>query len=95
MKVYFVATMRSLENTSTRTVGYFKTQKDAIRCVEGNYGDIYEEGFYKYAIIECVSDGLYQYDLNPLFFEWNKEKQQYIRIERPEQFKNVIGFTIG
>ncbi len=97
MKVYFVATIRNinLEGTmGTRTVGYFETLEEARKCVEENWGDIYEEGYYKYAVIEDVEPGIYMSaESNPIFFKWKDGKYQ--EIERPVELKGFFGFTIG
>lgn len=90
--IYLVTTLRRLDLfTGPRCVGWFETQKEAIKIVEGNYGDIYEEGHFPYAVIEGVEKGLYMYDDNPLWFKWENEK--YIKIENP--LKNVSGFGMG
>lgn len=74
LKMYFVATIQDLHSTpyplkeTTRVVGYFLDLEDAVECVEGNWGDLYEAGYYKYAVIEDVEPGIYQsIHSHPLF----------------------------
>lgn len=97
MELYFVATIRDVDHTGTtgsRTVGYFETLEDARKCVEENWGDIYEHGYYKYAIIEDVGPGLYATCYStPIFFKW--EDGGYKEIERPVELQDMFGFTIG
>ena len=62
-KIYLVATFRKIDAKygveGSRTVGWFPTKKDAMKCVLENWGDIYEDGWYPYAVIEDVQPGLY------------------------------------
>lgn len=44
-----------------RTVGYFHSEQDARTIVKGNYGDIEEAGWYRWAVIEAVPCGLYPF----------------------------------
>lgn len=89
MEIYIITTTG---NNGTRSVGYFKDLNLAINYVENNFGDIAECGYYKYAIIEKAKEGLYQYDLNPIFFEYDEEHNKYQKIEIPEEFKGCCGF---
>jgi hypothetical protein len=59
--VYFVTTLRA-GGQESRTVGYFWKFDDARRAVEENWGDIHEDGYYRYALIEAMSEGLYPTD---------------------------------
>ena len=104
LKMYFVATIQDLHSTpyplkeSTRVVGYFLDLEEAMECVEGNWGDLYEAGYYKYAVIEDVEPGIYQsIHSRPLCYQWEGDADtgSYCRIEKPEAWKNIYGFTIG
>ena len=101
MKVYFVATIKDIDIERTigsRTVGYFENLKIAKKCVEENWGNIYEDGYYKYAVIEDVEPGLYQSCYSePLFFKWEGtvENGGYKEIQRPNELKGFFGFTLG
>ena len=99
-KIYFVATFRDYDNSPIycglkggRTVGYFETLEEAKRCVEENWGDIYEDGYYKYAVIEGAEPGLYPTCLDTKFYKW--KDGSYKRIRRPKKLKNICNFTIG
>ena len=102
MKVYFVATFRGLAKnygtSGTRVVGYFEDLETAKKCVKENWGDIYEDGYYKYAVIEDVEDGLYRSaESKPQFYKWVGDIKTggYRPIKRPRALKNIFGFTIG
>lgn len=99
-KVYFVATARKCDKygfEGTRVVGYFLNVEDARKCIEENWGDIYEDGYYKYAFIEGIAPGLYETCLDTEFYEWNGDIKtgKYQKIERPECLKGYCNFTIG
>ncbi len=101
MKVYFVATIRNIDiegTTGSRTVGYFLTKEEAIKCVEENWCDLYEAGYYKYAVIEDVEPGLYtSYNSKPIFFKWSGDIKtgHYKKISKPKELEHIFGFTIG
>lgn len=101
VKLYFIATIRNIDfkgTIGTRTVGYFEDLETAKKCVEENWGDIYEDGYYKYAVIEDVEPGLYQSaESTPIFFKWEGSIKdgKYQEIERPIELKGFFGFTIG
>lgn len=91
MKAYFVTTHHSLTDPSkpdSRTVGFFKTLKEAKRIVEENVCDIFEY-YYKHATIDCLTDGLYPTSFDDesqetLFYAWDDDQKKYVQIERPE-----------
>lgn len=106
MKLYFVATFEDAETKANplnhapdkRIVGYFLDLETAKECVEQNWGDLYEDGYYKYAVIEDVEPGLYRsVSSKPIFYKWvgDIDTGGYIRIRRPKCWKNTWGFTIG
>ena len=59
--------------------------------------NIYEDGYYKYAVIEALEPGLYPICLTPIFYKWEGDSKTggYKRIKRPAATKNFGGFTIG
>ena len=77
-----------------RTVGYYPTLEEAREAVETNCCDIYEAGYYPYAMIEDVRPGLYgSAGSNPIFFEW--KDGGYKEVKEPEEFAHLTGFTMG
>lgn len=97
MKAYFVATIRNIYTNSTRVVGFFDSLEQARNCVESNCGDIYEEGYYNYAVIEELESGIYPACQNPIFYEWFGDKKTggYREVSKPKEFEGFIGFTIS
>ena len=84
-----------------RSVGYYLEQSHAIDTVMNNIGDIYEWGAYNYALIEKIEPGLYQYDVEPLWFSVEpvrKEKgidYNIKTVDAPDFAKNTVGFALG
>jgi hypothetical protein len=100
--IYVVTTIhRKQEDKHQRTVGYYFRQEHAIQAVVNNICDIYEHAHYNYAVIEAVEEGLYQYDLDPLWFYVSAErtdngiKYDVKQIKPPEFSRNLVGFGIG
>ena len=93
--MYFITTVS--EKNGFRCVGYYKSSSEAIKTVENNTFDLNEAGYYPYAVIENIPEGLYHYDENPIWFEWNKITERYKRINFPPKFieKGFVGFSIG
>ena len=92
--MYFITSIS--EKHGNRCVGYVSKLKDAINIVESNAYDLWEAGYYPYAVIENVKEGIYQYDQNPLWFTYNEEKDTYEKSKRPSFIpNNHVGFGIG
>ena len=100
-KIYIVATFRGYDTEGTygtRVVGWFPTKKDAVRCVTENWGDIYEDKYYPFAVIEDVMPGLYQTcESTPIFFKWEGsiKEGRYKKMKKPAELNHFFGFTIG
>jgi hypothetical protein len=95
--IYTITTVRlKEENWRTRCVGYYNKKSDAIKAVENNDCDIYECGYYPFAVIETVGQGIYDINREEIWFEWNKAKSQYeILANKPEMFKQTCCYGIG
>ena len=94
--MYFITTLRIKNDKleTSRCVGYVETYEEAEQIVTKNEYDICET-IYPYAIIENISAGIYEYDLNPTWFKWNNSLEIYEKCEKPDCFKNVVGIAIG
>lgn len=91
--MYFITT---ISKDDARCVGYVSSYEEAISIVEKNCCDLYEAGYYPYAVIENVEEGLYQYDFNPTWFTYNEELDEYEKSDRPDFIDpKGIGFGIG
>lgn len=79
---------------SSRLVGWYPKFDMANLSVKENNGDMYET-CYKYALIEECKRGLYHPASKRWWYEYNKEKDEYVPIDEPNFIKGFCGFTIG
>lgn len=68
------------------TIGIFSKEEDALNIVKNNTCDLCENGYYPYIVVFPVEEGLYYLIDSNLekWFQWNREKNCYVPIERPE-----------
>jgi len=96
LPIYTITTIRGTVHDGIRTVGFAHDLEDAIRWVEENAMDINECNYYWYVVIEKVNPGIYNFELEQVWFRWNKPEQCYKRVtETPDQFKRIAGWGIG
>lgn len=69
--MYFISTLRVLDTVvdDCRTVGYFNSYGDAYDCCAKNVYDIFECGYYNYAVITYVEEGLYPNTVEQQWFK--------------------------
>lgn len=94
--IYTITTLKTLDiyALGRRTVGYYQRLSIAKKAVEENWMDIYENGHYPYCVIEEVEQGIYVgCGYGEHWFKW--EDDGYKPIDKPEEFKNTMGFSIG
>lgn len=92
--MYFITSIS--EKHGNRCVGYVSKLDEAIDIVKNNYADLNEAGYYPYAVIENVEEGIYRYDQNPIWFKFNETMETYEKSERPSFIpSNHVGFGIG
>ena len=98
--MYFVTTLRILNTIvdDCRTVGYFSSYGEAYRlCMENTY-DIFENGYYQYAVITFVEEGMYPNTEEQQWFKRNFNGTidailEYYR--RPEEVGDYRPYIIG
>jgi hypothetical protein len=89
-----------------RQWGYFLALADAEKCIEENWGDIYECGYYNYAVIEELPEGIcpkaklekwYKAEYKKDWWKPGYEKDSYsiTKTNKPEFLEKVIGFSMG
>lgn len=86
--MYFVTCFQKYEIDETgfpnigaaRTYGYYNDRDVAIRMVELNNLDICE-CLYDYAVIEYITEGLYNLAEERIFFKWDDDTRMYKMIE--------------
>jgi len=100
--IFLVTTIRPFVEAGTRCVGFFHTLEEAKDVVIYNRGDINEDNYYPYCVIEEVEAGLYRPAIKEYWYKWSKiyktadiVQTQYTPIEKPKKFSNIICFGIG
>ncbi len=74
-----------------RTVGWFKSEKQANEAVKNNIGDIHEF-YYQHAVVEKFAPGFYPMCFNEgaMWYTWDPKKKKYIRKSRiPDVVKKL------
>jgi hypothetical protein len=69
-----------------------KCLEKAREIVEGNYGDIAENGNYKWVVIEITDEGLYP-NTREIWYRWNGKK--YVEAGKPWFMSKVVNFGLG
>lgn len=99
--MYFVTTLRVLDKDivdDCRTVGYFTSYGEAYDCCKFNRCDIFEDGFYNYAVITAIEEGLYSTQTEQQWFRRNHLGNIDAILEyhkRPDMIKNYRPYIIG
>jgi hypothetical protein len=93
--IYTITTVRGYLAGGSRAVGYFHSFEDADVALRDNVMDINECGYYPYAVIEPVEEGIYMHPRDEHWYRFNKEKDQYEPCEKPERYKQVVGWSLG
>lgn len=98
--IFLITTIRRIEKT--RTLGFFYTLEEAQNLVLHNYGDINENGYYLYCVIEELQPGIYNPAINEYWYKWTKLYKKYdimycnyLEIDKPKKFSNIVCFGMG
>ena len=98
MEIYTITTIQERKlpkPMDTRCVGYCTTFQEAEDEVLNNSMDIHEDS-YKYAVIEEVAPGIYNFLRKEVWYEWDDSVNSYKKLEqKPEQFKHIVCWGIG
>jgi len=86
--IYTITTVKDW--AKVRCIGYYLDLDFAIEVVLFD-SIIWEEGYYEYAVIECVPEGTYPIKLNNQI--WINDNGDII--DPPDQFKNIVCIGIG
>ena len=108
-KFWFIASVReevayradgsSYVYHDSRCWGFYSNKKKAIKAVEENWTDMNEAGYYPYAVIEEIAEGLLQIytSSKALWFKacYDNGYCEYKKCETPEFAKGIVGWTIS
>ena len=81
-----------------RAPGYFRKLDEAFECISRNRGDIFEDGFYNYAVITFIEEGLYANSVEQQWFKMTRNNEVIAIIEyhkRPEEIGEYKPYIIG
>lgn len=94
-KIYTITTVESAIEDGYRSVGYAYDFKTAETWLIENILDINESGSYPFAVIEPLLEGIYMHPYKEYWYEWNCKKNGYEPCEKPVNFKQIIGWSLG
>lgn len=99
--MYFLTTYRIKDGQidDRRTVGMNKEYNELFDVAIWNTFDIYEDGYYQYACITFVEEGLYPANVEQQWFEYDKENRKantlsLIKDVNPD-IKNIQDYIVG
>ena len=103
MKIYTVTTIpATFPQRPTRCIGWFPDRDLAVEAIRDNYGDMNEDGHYRYALVEEVEEGIYTFPREEIWFKWeeivgiNRPESKYFLIDKkPNRFNQVVCFSMG
>jgi len=85
-----------------RAPGYFRKLDEAFECISKNRGDIFEDGYYNYAVIERIGPGLYPHIEEIQWFYYDRNDRSILTVERPHMVgteryaaNDILGVYIG
>jgi hypothetical protein len=94
--IFLVTTLQFADPArNMRCVGFYYDHEEADDLVVNNRMDISEDGYYRFAVIEQKSEGIYCTPYNEWWYKYNRKTDKYERCEKPEKLHNIICFGIG
>lgn len=90
--IYVITTIRLNDAgiDDQRPVGFYEDYYEAELRVTGNSHDIFEDGYYKYAAIVKIPEGLYPTQEEIQWFEYCKITNNVVSIKKPN-IKDGLG----
>lgn len=84
--MFFISTIRTNAEgvDDQRPVGCYKNWESAALRVKNNVCDIFEDGYYEYAVIVFIDEGLYPPQQEMQWYEYDRERNLGIEIDRPQ-----------
>jgi hypothetical protein len=80
----------------TRCFGWYPFFEDAEDAVHKNRGNMDESCYYEWIVIEEIPEGVFPLlHVDGKEFWYHYDGEQYVRIHKPEKFKNVRGWGMG
>lgn len=96
--MYFLSTLRVLDSVvdDCRTLGMFQSYGDLYRDVMENRMDMFEDGYYNYAVISYIKEGYYPEIVEQQWFSYyRKDFGCVYTINRPKELKDYVLYIMG
>ena len=95
--MYFLTTIRITGSIidDCRTIGFNSSYGDLYRSVMNKAVDMFENGYYQYAVITFIEEGFYPNEKEQQWFKYNKDNVIISSIERPEILGDYKPYIIG
>ena len=77
-----------------RCWGFYADKETALRALHENWTDM-NETCYNYAVLEGYTEGISHTTGYEQWFKFDKEKDGYFEIEKPEETKPMSGWAFG
>ena len=99
MNVFLVAVVNA-DPKRSRTWGWYENFEDAEKSVLNNCTDMFECGYYEYAVIEEMPEGVLAVVANEFWFQavyyaGHVMEPKVERIQKPASFSGNFNFTLG
>lgn len=86
---------RILAESRCRVWGWLKDKSRAIKAILGNETDMFEDGYYTYAIVEKVREGICSHAEAIQWFHYDHKTRMVKRIKTPDFAKRTCNFSMG
>lgn len=100
MKIYFVVVFffksEDQRYEHLRCWGWFQKEEEALKVIQENITDIYEHGYYNYAMIEPMHEGICARGEEERWFKVefvDGRKYNVTETTKPVSMKNIVGFS--
>ncbi len=85
----------------SRLVGWYSDVETAIKCVEEDWADFDEAGYYNYIVIERMVEGLYNMSgfdhdgRTEWWFEYDYKLNKWTACEKPDWSVGILNWGLG
>lgn len=96
--MYFITCFSNFESEYSenyRTFGYFSDYDTCVEALNKNWADMCEAGYYTYAVVEKICEGIHSRAEEIAWFVWNEEKEGFYETEKPDWANGWYGFALG
>ena len=96
-KMYFITTIyiKNKEVETERTIGMYSSEEYARGNVERNVHDMFEKGYYNYAVISKMGYGTYQTPEIIGWYYYDVRTKEVTECETPEEMEKYYPYIIG